>query len=45
MLKCRKLRPLYIWRELCLKDKDLKAALDSAGSLWALPAHAPKNIS
>lgn len=35
---------LYIWRQLCLKDKDLKASLGNAGSLCALPAHMLKNI-
>lgn len=41
MQKPENIESLYIWRELCLKDKDL----DSAGNLCALPAHMPKNIS
>lgn len=45
MQKTETIESLYIRRELCLKDKDLKAALDSAGSLCVLPAHVPKNIS
>lgn len=44
MQKPENIESLYIWRQPRLKDKDLKTALDTAGSLCALPAHMLKNI-
>lgn len=44
MQKPENVQSLYIWRQLCLKDKDLKASSGNAGILCALPAHMLKNI-